>query len=130
VIAKGEFGYPTVNAREQEQDPDSLLRWFYNVLPVLRQCPEFGSGTCSVLDTKDERVLGLRYDCPTGSVIAVLNLSTEDVTVSLAPQEGATDGFPVDVLSDREYPDAGDFTKVKLDASGYRWLRLSRTVGA
>ena len=130
VIAKGEFGYPTVNARAQEQDPDSLLRWFYNVLPVLRQCPEFGSGTCSVLDTRDERVLALRYDCPTGSVLAVLNLSTEKVTVSLAPQPGVTDGFPIDVLSDQEYPPAGDLTKVELAGSGYRWLRLSRTVGA
>jgi len=130
VIAKGEFGYPTVNAREQEQDPDSLLRWFYNVLPVLRQCPEFGSGTCSVLDTRDDRVLALRYDCPTGSVLAALNLSTEKATVNLAPQPGITDGFPIDVLSDQEYPPADDLTKVELDGSGYRWLRLTRTVGA
>ena len=130
VIAKGEYGYPKVNAREQEQNPDSLLRWFYNVLPVLRQCPEFGSGTCTVLDTRDNRVLGLRYDCPTGSVLAVLNLSTENVKVDLAPQPGTIDGFPVDVLADRDYPGAGDFTKIELDGSGYRWIRLARTVGA
>ena len=54
-----------------------------------------------MLDTRDDRVLALRYDCPTGSVLAVLNLSTEKVTVDLAPQPGMTDGFPVDVLSDR-----------------------------
>jgi hypothetical protein len=83
-----------------------------------------------VLDTRKDRVLALRYDCPTGSVIAVLNLSTEKVTVDLAPQKGVTDGFPVDVLSDRTYPGAGDLTKVQLDGSGYRWLRLARTVGA
>ena len=130
VIAKGEHGYPAVNVRDQEQDRDSLLRWFQNVLPVLRESPEFGTGTCMVLDTRNDRVLALRYDCPTGSVIAVLNLSTEKVTVDLAPQKGVTDGFPVDVLSDRTYPGAGDLTKVQLDGSGYRWLRLARTVGA
>jgi hypothetical protein len=75
-------------------------------------------------------VLGLRYDCPTGSVIAALNLSTAKVTVNLAPQQGITDGFPVDMLSDRKYPAAGDLTEVELDGSGYRWLRLARTVGA
>jgi maltose alpha-D-glucosyltransferase/alpha-amylase len=130
VIGEGDFGYPAVNVRDQQQDPDSLLRWFQNVLPALRECPEFGTGEYTVLDTKDDRVLGLRYDCPTGSVVAVLNLCTEAVTVDLAPQPEVSDGFPVDVLSDRTYPDAGDLTKVELDGSGYRWLRLARTVGA
>jgi maltose alpha-D-glucosyltransferase / alpha-amylase len=130
VIGKGEYGYQTVNVREQEQDPDSLLRWFQGVLPVLRESPEFGTGTCTVLDTRDERVLALRYDCPTGAIMAVLNLSTAKVTVDLAPQPGITDGFPVDVLSDRRYPSAGDLTAVELAGSGYRWLRLARTVGA
>jgi glycosidase len=130
VIAKGEYGYPAVNVRDQEQDGESLLRWFQRVLPVLRESPEFGTGKCAVLDTRDDRVLALRYDCPTGSMIAVLNLATEKVTVNLAPQNGVTDGFPVDVLSDRTYPGADDLTKVQLDGSGYRWLRLARTVGA
>jgi maltose alpha-D-glucosyltransferase/alpha-amylase len=130
VIATGDYSYREVNVRDQQQDPGSLLRWFQSALPALRECPEFGSGTCTVLDTRDERVLGLRYDCPTGSVLAVLNLSTEKVTVDLAPQPAVTDGFPVDVLSDRAYPDAGDLTKVQLDGCGYRWLRLARTVGA
>ncbi len=130
MIGKGDFGYQAVNVRAQEQDPDSLLRWFHNVLPVLRESPEFGTGTCTVLDTRDDRVLGLRYECPTGVIIAVLNLSTTKVTVDLAPQPGIADGFPVDVLSDRRYPPAGDLTEVQLDGSGYRWLRLARTVGA
>jgi len=130
VIAKGDFGYPAVNVRDQQRDEGSLLRWFQRVLPVLRDSPEFGTGTCTVLDTRDERVLALRYDCPTGSMLAVLNLGTEPVTVDLAPQQGVNDGFPVDVFADRDYPAAGDFTAVELAGSGYRWLRLSRTVGA
>jgi maltose alpha-D-glucosyltransferase/alpha-amylase len=130
VITKGDFGSQSVNVRDQQGDPASLLSWFQTVLPVLRECPEFGSGQCTVLDTRDERVLGLRYDCPTGVMLAALNLSTDKVTVSLAPQEGIADGFPVDVLADRPYPDPGDLTELHLDGSGYRWLRLARTVGA
>ena len=130
VVDKGEFGYPAVNVRSQQDDPDSLLRWFQATLPALRECPEIGSGTCTVLDTQDDRVLGLRYDSPAGSVLTVLNLSESAVTVDLAPQPGITDGFPVDVLADRVYGPAGDLTAVELDGSGYRWLRLTRTVGA
>jgi maltose alpha-D-glucosyltransferase/alpha-amylase len=130
VITKGDFGSQSVNVRDQQGDPASLLSWFQTVLPVLRESPEFGSGQCTVLDTRDERVLGLRYDCPTGVMLAALNLSTDKVTVSLAPQEGIADGFPVDVLADRPYPDPGDLTELHLDGSGYRWLRLARTVGA
>lgn len=130
VIAKGDFGYPAVNVRDQQQDPGSLLSWFRATLPVLRECPEIGTGACTVLDTRDERVLGLRYDLPTGSVLIALNLGEEAVTVDLAPQPGTTDGFPTDVLSDRAYDPAGDLTAVELDGSGYRWIRLARTVGA
>jgi maltose alpha-D-glucosyltransferase/alpha-amylase len=130
VIAKGDFGYHSVNVRDQQSDPASLLSWFQKVLPVLRECPEFGSGQCTVLDTRDDRVLGLRYDGPTGVMLAVLNLSTDKVTVSLTPQPIVTDGFPVDVFADRPYPDPGDLTELNLDGSGYRWLRLARTVGA
>ncbi|HEV7657395.1 MAG TPA: alpha-amylase family protein [Mycobacteriales bacterium] len=130
VISKGDFGYPEVNVRDQTADPASLLSWFQRLLPVLRDCPEFGIGTCTVLDTKDDRVLGLRYECPTGAVLAVLNLSTAKVTVDLKPQPGIEDGFPVDVFADRAYPDPGDLSELQLDGSGYRWLRLARTVGA
>jgi maltose alpha-D-glucosyltransferase/alpha-amylase len=130
MIAKGDFGYPAVNVRDQERDPESLLSWFERVLRVLRECPEFGTGDYTVLDTRDERVLGLRYDAPSGSVLAVVNLSEEDCTVDLAPQPGVNDGYPVDVLADRNYPPAGDLTAVEVAGSGYRWLRLSRTVGA
>jgi maltose alpha-D-glucosyltransferase/alpha-amylase len=131
VIAKGDFGYPAVNVRDQLKDPDSLLSWFSRTTRVLRECPEFGTGTCTALDTRDERVLALRYDGPSGSVLAALNLGTEGCTVDLAGQVDAAEGFPVDVLSDRRYdPASADLSTVELDGRGYRWLRLSRAIGA
>ena len=130
VIGKGDYGYPAVNVLDQQRDPESLLRWFQATLPVLKECPEIGTGTCTVLDTRDERVLALRYDLPAGSVLTVLNLAEEAVTVDLAPQPGVADGYPADVLSDQPYGSPGDLTAVELAGSGYRWIRLARTVGA
>ena len=112
-------------------DPGSLLSWFERMFRVLRECPEFGTGACAVLDTRSEQVLGLRYDGPSGSVLAVLNLGESPSTVDLAGQVEAADGFPTDELADREYePAPADLSAVEVDGRGYRWLRLSRTVGA
>ena len=35
----GRFGDRRVNVREQQRDPDSLLRWFQQLIRVLRECP-------------------------------------------------------------------------------------------
>ena len=129
VIAKGDYGYPTVNVRNQERDPESLFSWFERTIGALRECPEFGSGTVKVLDARSEQVLALQYDSPAGSVLAAVNLGESACTLDLSGQTEAADGFPVDVLADRAYPVA-DLAAVELDGRGYRWLRLARRVGA
>jgi maltose alpha-D-glucosyltransferase/alpha-amylase len=129
MIAKGDFGFPTVNVRAQQADPGSLLSWFERMIRVLRECPEFGTGSCTVLDTRDEHMLALRYDCPTGSVLAAVNLGSEAASLDLSSQVQAAPGFPVDVLADRKY-DSADLAALAVDGRGYRWLRLSRAVGA
>jgi maltose alpha-D-glucosyltransferase/alpha-amylase len=127
VIAKGDQAYPVVNVRDQQRDPGSLLSWFERTLRVLRETPEFGTGGCTVLDTKSDQVLALRYDSPTGSVLAVLNLGTEPSTVDLSPQPGPRGGFGADLLADRDYPAVpADLSAVELDGSGYRWIQLHR----
>ena len=131
VIAKGDFGYPAVNVRDQERDPESLLRWFEQTIRALRECPEFGSGTVKVLDARSEQVLALQYEGPTGVILATVNLGEDDCTLDLSGQLEAAEGFPIDVLADRDYPAAAaDLAAVELDGRGYRWLRLARRVGA
>ena len=129
VISKGDLGYPAVNVRDQEQDPESLLRWFQRTIGALRECPEVGCGTVTVLDAQTEQALALRYEAPTGSILAVVNLGEKACTIDLADQVQAAAGFPVDVLADRDYPDA-DLGAVEVDGRGYRWLRLARGIGA
>ena len=47
VAMRGRFGAKKVNVRAQQQDPNSLLRWFENLMHALRTAPEIGTGTCS-----------------------------------------------------------------------------------
>lgn len=129
VIATGDFGFPKVNVRDQGQDPESLLQFFRRTIDALRECPEFGSGSVTVLDPRSEQVLALRYAGPAGSVLALVNLGEKACTLDLADQVEATDGFPVDVLADQDYGDAG-LGAVEVAGRGYRWLRLDRRTGA
>jgi maltose alpha-D-glucosyltransferase/alpha-amylase len=129
VIAKGDFGYPAVNVRDQEGDPESLLRWFEETIRVLRECPEFGSGTVKVLDARSEQVLALHYEAPTGAVLVTVNLGEDACTLDVTDQVEAAEGFPIDVLADRKYPTV-DLGALEVDGRGYRWLRLARRVGA
>ena len=88
VIDDDEYGYEHVNVDAQQRDPSSLLGWFQRALLTLRECPEFGIGTCRYVDTGDRAVLALVHDAPSGAMLAVTNLGPTKRTVSLAPQDG------------------------------------------
>ena len=130
VISGGEFGYETVNVEDQQRDPGSLLAWFQRALLILRECPEFGVGTCTYLDTGERSVLALVHEAPSGAMLALTNLAAQACTFSLGPQP-AQDGDPVDVFADQQYrPVDGSLQDIEIDAYGYRWIRLGRTIGA
>jgi maltose alpha-D-glucosyltransferase/alpha-amylase len=129
VIADGDFGYPAVNVASQRRDPASLLHWMERMLHTLRECPEFGVGTCAPLDTGEASVLALRYDAPGGIMLSLTNLADRRRTVDLGPQPDQ-EGDPVEVFGDRAYPAVlGDLTGVELSGYGYRWIRLRETPG-
>jgi maltose alpha-D-glucosyltransferase/alpha-amylase len=130
VITGGDFGFETVNVANQQQDPTSLLSWFQRALLILRECPEFGSGRCAYVDTGDRSVLALVRDAPSGTMLALTNLSPKARTVSLGAQP-EQNGPPVSVFADRDYPEPGqDLDDLALAPYGYRWIRLRRTIGA
>jgi maltose alpha-D-glucosyltransferase/alpha-amylase len=128
VVMSGRFGAENVNVRRQQQDPDSLLRWFENLIHTLRTAPEIGTGSCSVIDASLPRsVLAHRFDAQAGSILLLHNLADTTVTVDLGPLQG-TDGDPYDLLVDGEYDaPTKKFTDLKLNGWGYRWIRLSRS---
>ena len=130
VISGGAFGYEKVNVEDQERDPTSLLAWFQRALLILRECPEFGVGTCSYLDTAERSVLALVHEAPSGAMLALTNLAPKPCSIALARQP-CQDGDPFDVFADQDYrsPDP-DLRHIEIGAYGYRWIRLRRTIGA
>ena len=99
------------------------------MLHTLRECPEFGIGTCTPVDTGDPAVLALLYEAPGGVMLAVHNLADKKRTVDLGEQPGQ-DGDPVEMFADREYDRVGPELKgIDLVGYGYRWIRLRETPG-
>ena len=129
VIADGDFGYPSVNVAAQRRDHGSLLHWMERMLHTLRECPEFGVGTCHPLDTGEGAVLALRYEAPGGVMLAVTNLGARRRTVDIGTQPGP-EGDPVEVFADRAYEAVpADLARIDVAGYGYRWIRLRETPG-
>jgi maltose alpha-D-glucosyltransferase / alpha-amylase len=129
VITDGEFGYERVNVQDQQRDPGSLLNWFQRALLTLRECPEFGVGRCSYVDTGDRAVLALVHEAPSGAVLALTNLSDVGGTVDLGPQAVQV-GEPIEVFADQPYDEpTTELNGLQIGPYGYRWIRLRRTIG-
>jgi maltose alpha-D-glucosyltransferase/alpha-amylase len=127
VISGGDFGYETLNATLQRHDPKSLLSWFERMIRTLREAPEIGSGSCTHVDVPAPRgILVHRADADTGTMLFVHNLGTEAGEVDLSSLAAEAE-FPNDVLADQEYPEPGEFDKIRIAGYGYRWIRMRRT---
>ncbi|MEU7616917.1 alpha-amylase family protein [Micromonospora rifamycinica] len=127
VIDQGDFGYQKVNVTAQRGDATSLLAWFERMIRTLREAPEIGSGSTSHIDVPmPAGVLAHRADGPTGTMVFLHNLGTEDVEVDLSTLAAEAD-LPIDVLTDRGYGDVGKLDSLKLGGHGYRWIRLRRS---
>ena len=75
-------------------------------------------------------MLALRYEGPTGVMLALTNLADEPCVVDLADQLGELTDAPDEVLGRRRlrhpHPDPA---KLELNGYGYRWIRLARSIG-
>jgi maltose alpha-D-glucosyltransferase/alpha-amylase len=128
VPARGHFTAKRVNVRTQQRDPNSFMRWFENLLHVVREAPEIGSGDCSVVDVPLPRsVLAHRFNAPSGSILMLHNLADRDVTIDIGPLAD-TAPRPYDMLTDGEYSaPSRQLRRLSLRGHGYRWIRLRRS---
>jgi len=93
------------------------------MLHSLRQCPEFGSAPGVAMDVGVPSVLAVRYDGPTGSMLALTNLDEEAVVVDAG--EVAT-GHAMEIFADDDYGDVDeDLRQVEVNGFGYRWIRTA-----
>jgi maltose alpha-D-glucosyltransferase / alpha-amylase len=130
VISRGEYGYKLVNVTTQRRDPDSLLNWFQHMISTLRECPEIGTGSCTLVDLPMPRhVLAHLAESATGTTLFLHNLSDEDVVLDLGKRP-APEGDPVEMFADQGYDAPGrDLSALPLAGYGYRWIRLHGTAG-
>ncbi len=126
VPQTGKFGSRRVNVRALQRDPDSLLRWFEQLIRTVRECPEIGVGDWSALNLPTSpSVLVHRFDAPEGSILLLHNLADVPTTVDIGPQEGI--GRPWEMFADGPYERPNAKLKgLELHGWGYRWIRLRR----
>lgn len=124
VIAKGEYGFETVNVEQQRHDPQSLLNWLERTMRRRKECPAFGLGSCSFIDTGLPAVLAHRCDHEGTTVFAVHNFAARRARVKLpVGQAGAGAGCVHDILAGHRHDLQKDgHYVVELEPFGYRWL--------
>ena len=127
LVDQGPFGYRHVNVRTQRRDQGSLLNTLERAIRIRRESPEFGWGRWRVLDAGDPRVLAHRCDWLQGAVLAVHNLSGEEVPVRLQFNDEDRFDDVADTFGSVEYePLDVDDPAFVLPPYGYRWLRGRR----
>jgi maltose alpha-D-glucosyltransferase/alpha-amylase len=125
VIESGAFGYGYVNVADQKRDPASFLNWTERLIRMRKEAPEIGLGDCTVIDTGDPGVLGLRYDWRNNSVLTLHNLHSTPMEVSFDPGIGDQGHLLID-LADGGNSACGENGqhRMLLSAYAYRWYRL------
>ena len=124
VIDEGPFQYQRLNVAAQRRDPNLLLNWIERAIRLRKECPEFGWGTWSILETNDPAVFAHSCQWQNRAIFAVHNLSSESRAVKLDLRDYKHQHI-LDLLGDRQVmPIQDDFQRVELEGYGYHWLRL------
>jgi maltose alpha-D-glucosyltransferase / alpha-amylase len=124
AIREGEYGYETLNVDAQRRDPASFLNFMLRLIRTRKECPEFGFGQLTVVETGDPHVFAHSCEWKGGMAMAIHNLSREPRTVTLKlPEEDVK--HMVDLIGDRMYQRIESATpEIRLEGYGYRWLRV------
>ncbi len=126
LIDKGEYGYQKLNVELAQRNPDSLLNWMERAIRTRKEIPEFGRGTWSMIETRDEAVFAHCCTYKNHSVVAVHNLSRKPRKTRLDLSDQMP-GKLTELLGDGPYPpvDASSY-EFTINGSGYRWFRLRK----
>ena len=124
VISDGPFGYERVNVATQRLDQNSLLNWTERAIRARKECPEFGWGRLTFLDTDEPAVLAHACTWRGRTLVGIHNFSHAPCSVRIKWPEPTTRLEPVfgRTLDDR-LRDAS--SRLDLDGYDYRWLRLA-----
>ena len=124
AISGGEYGYETLNVESQRQDPGSLLDWTQRAIRTRKESPEFGNGELQILETDVEAAFAHACVTPGGTVIAVHNLSGEEVEARV-DASGLEGDRLVRILGPRSSRPLEPALEVSLERYGHRWFRVA-----
>lgn len=125
MIADGQYGYDRVNVAAQRRDPHSLINVIERCIRLRKECPEFGRGSWSSLDTNHASVLAHCIHGQSSTVVAVHNFSEQACDLRLDLRDLKAERL-VDLLRDeKDIPLKANVLRLKLDGYGYRWFRLA-----
>jgi maltose alpha-D-glucosyltransferase/alpha-amylase len=129
VISEGEYGYDRVNVEQQRRDPHSLLNTVERMIRLRKEHPEFGFGECTITDSADPAVFGIRASWQGNTTVAVHNLADRPTKIRLElPDDEAS--YMLDALGGARFERRPDGTvEVELEAYAFRWLRVRRGPG-
>jgi maltose alpha-D-glucosyltransferase / alpha-amylase len=124
-LAGGGFGPDDVSVEAQRRDPESLLQWMERLIRRRRECPEFGWGTSTLLETAQPSIFAHTCEWEGSTVAAVHNLGEAPCATTL---ELGEDAKAVEDLLEPGEPEGLDGGRLDLELGryGYRWLRVLR----
>jgi maltose alpha-D-glucosyltransferase/alpha-amylase len=126
VIDSGAYGFEHLNAAVQRRDPNSMLNWSERIIRMRKEVPEIGWGDFTVIDTRDDAVLVIRYDWRNNSVLFVHNLDDKPREVKFAVGlKNDSDKLLVNLLTEDHSSTHDDgHHHLLIEAFGYRWYRV------
>jgi maltose alpha-D-glucosyltransferase / alpha-amylase len=130
VIASGPFSYRKVNVAAQERAPDSLLAGLRRIIRARRECPEFGWGHFSIIETGQHPILAHRCECDGRTVVAVHNLGERPATVELDLSPTGADHVVAVIGAQGTEAIEDGICRLRLEGYGYRWLRAVAAPGS
>jgi len=124
VISNGEFGYEKVNVAAQQRDKDSLVNFMERCIRARKQCPEFGWGTWSSVDTANDAVFAHTITWKDRTLLAVHNLGDAQAAIELDVSDHEADRASDILGTDPDLPIKKGKVALELGPYGHRWLRL------
>ncbi|MBX9471296.1 alpha-amylase family protein [Microcella sp.] len=122
------YGPAHVNAAQQRNDPDSLLRYMELLIKRYRASSEIGWGRFLLLEQESTCVLAHAMIGEQGAMIAVHNFSSHPQTVSITVPDVEGPVQLVELLDDgRVETDGRGRVELELQGYGARWLRVHRS---
>ena len=123
AIEEGEYGYREVNVEQQTQDPDSLLAWMERAIRTRKRVDAMAAGTFRILEADDPGVFAHACFDGEAGLMAVHNLSDEDVTVTV-DVSGIEGDSLCRVLGPPGRHPIGSTLEIELGGYGFRWFTV------